>query len=119
MRLRFISLTFLLVAVGLFLPARAQSHSVSLEWTASTDSGVSYNVYRFSGACPASGTAGFSKITTATVIATAYTDTTVAPGSYCYYATAVLNGAESLPSNLVSAVILPAAPTSLSVTATN
>jgi hypothetical protein len=99
--------------------ASAQAHSVSLTWTASTDAGVSYNVYRLSGACPASGASGFTKITGTPVSTTAYTDATLAPGSYCYYATAVLNGAESVPSNLASAVILPAAPTALKVAGTN
>ena len=119
MRLRFIPFAFVLILGWLCAAAGAQSHSVSLTWTASTDSGVSYNVYRLSGACPTSGTAGFSKITTATITATAYTDTTATPGDYCYYATSVLNGAESIPSNMASAVILPAPPTSLSVTAAN
>jgi hypothetical protein len=119
MRLRFILLGIVLMFVGHCAPVAAQSHSVSLKWTASTDSGVSYNVYRLAAACPASGSAGFSKITAAPLTATAYTDTTVGPGAYCYYATSVLNGAESVPSNLASAVILPAAPTSLSVSGTN
>jgi hypothetical protein len=119
MRLKSFTIAFLAILVLFCTATHAQAHSVSLSWTASTDSGVSYNVYRLSAACPATGTAGFTKITATTVIATTYTDGTVAPGTYCYYATSVLNGSESVPSNLASAVILPAAPTALSVTGTN
>lgn len=113
MRLKFISLAVFAVLI-LFCGGDAQAHSVSLAWTASTDGGVSYNVYRLAGACPAAGTTGFSKITATPLAATTFIDSTVAPGTYCYYATAVLNGAESVPSNLASAVILPAAPAAVS-----
>jgi fibronectin type 3 domain-containing protein len=119
MRLKSITLLFFAHLILLGTPARAQAHAVSLTWTASTDGGVSYNIYRFSGACPSSGTSGFSKITGTPVSGTAYTDSTVAAGTYCYYATSVLNGAESAPSNLASAVILPASPTALSIARTN
>jgi len=119
MRLKLFTLVFLMVLVPFCNVAHAQAHSASLTWTASTDSGVSYNVYRLSGACPSTATSGFAKINAALVTATTYADSTVAPGTYCYYATAVLNGAESIPSNLASAVILPAAPTALSIAGTN
>jgi|ERR1700674_2555284 hypothetical protein len=119
MRLKLLTLVFLLILILFCNVVHAQAHSASLTWTASTDSGVSYNIYRLSGACPSAATTGFAKITAAPLTATTYTDSTVAPGTYCYYATAVLNGAESIPSNLASAVILPAAPTALSVAGTN
>jgi hypothetical protein len=119
MHLKSFTLVFFVILTLLCAAARAQAHSVSLTWTASADGGVSYNVYRFSGACPSTGTSGFSKITLSPATATTYTDSTAAPGTYCYYATSVLNGAESAPSNLASAVILPAAPTSLSIAGTN
>jgi hypothetical protein len=120
MRVRFVFVIMLAMFLGRCAPVFAQqSHSVGLKWTASTDAGVSYNIYRMAAACPANGTSGFSKITVTPVSATVYADSGIGPGAYCYYATAVLNGAESVPSNFVSAVILPAAPTSLSVTGTN
>ncbi|HVA95612.1 MAG TPA: hypothetical protein VNI36_12005 [Candidatus Dormibacteraeota bacterium] len=118
MRLRMSSAAALLLFACCCVPARAQSHAVSLQWNPSTDAGVNYNLYRLTGACPASGTAGFSKITAAPITGTAYTDSGVAPGAYCYYATSVLNGAESVPSNFAAAVILPAAPTGLSTAGT-
>ncbi len=118
MRFRIILPAFCLMFDWSLAAARAQSHSVSLQWNPSSDSGVGYNLYRMEGACPSSGTAGFSKITASPVTGTAYTDSAVGPGAYCYYATAVLNGAESVPSNFASAVILPAAPTSLSTAGT-
>ena len=119
MRLRIFDISGLMILILFCSTAYAKAHSVNLAWTASTDSGVSYNIYRFSGACPTTGTTGFSKITTAPVNANTFMDSVGAPGTYCYYATSVLNGAESVPSNLTSAVILPAAPTALSITGTN
>jgi hypothetical protein len=103
-------------------PTRAQ-HSVSLTWTASTDAAanplLSYNVYRLVGACPASGTAGFTKINTAAVVTPTFADANVGLGSFCYYVTATLNGAESVPSNTASAVILPGSPTLLKIAASS
>jgi hypothetical protein len=99
------------------LKATATSRAVLLTWTASTDAGAAYNIYRLTGLCPTSGTTGFTNIGTA-ITATTYTDTTVGVGPYCYYATATLNGEESTPSNLVSANVLPAPPTSFGCQAT-
>jgi hypothetical protein len=102
-------------------PARAQ-HSASLSWTASSDAAANptlgYNVYRLAGACPASGTNGFTKLNTSPVTTTTFSDASVGLGSFCYYVTATLNGAESVPSNTASAVILPGAPTLLKIAAT-
>jgi hypothetical protein len=102
-------------------PARAQ-HSASLSWTASSDAAANptlgYNVYRLAGACPASGTTGFTKLNTSPVTTTTFSDASVGLGSFCYYVTATLNGAESVPSNTASAVILPGAPTLLKIAAT-
>ena len=100
-------------------PARAQ-HSASLSWTASPDAAANpslgYNIYRLSGACPTSGTAGFTKLNATPISTTTYTDASVGLGSFCYYVTATLNGAESVPSNTASAVVLPGAPTLLKFT---
>jgi hypothetical protein len=112
---------FLALALTFAAPAKAQ-HSASLTWTASTDAAANptlgYNVYRLAGACPASGTTGFTKLNTATVTTTSFTDSTISLGNACYYVTATLNGAESVPSNTASAVILPGAPTLLKITGT-
>jgi hypothetical protein len=119
MRFKLFTVVFLLILILFCNVVHAQAHSATLTWTASTDSGVNYNIYRISGVCPSTATSGFAKITAAPLTATTFTDSTVVPGTYCYYATAVLNGTESLPSNLASAVILPAAPTALSISGTN
>jgi len=119
MRLRKLKLALFATFLFFCSRAHAQSHSVSLTWTASTDSVSGYYIYRLGGTCPTSGTSGFTRITATVVTGTAYTDTAVTAGSYCYYATSVLNGVESVPSNLASAVILPAPPTALSVSGTN
>jgi hypothetical protein len=96
---------------------------VVLSWTASTDAAanptLTYNVYKFSGVCTTTGSPVFTKINTAPVTTLTYTDSTVTTGTFCYYVTAVLNGAESAPSTQVSAVILLAAPTLLKVTSSS
>jgi hypothetical protein len=110
-----------LLALVLAAPARAQ-HSASLSWTASSDAAANptlgYNVYRLAGACPASGTAGFTKLTATPLKTTTFSDTTVSLGTFCYYVTATLNGAESVPSNTASAVILPGPATVLTISGT-
>lgn len=105
--------------------ASAQAHSVALAWTASADAAanptLSYNVYRLNGACPATAptsvsASGFTKLNSAAITTTAYTDSGIAPGTYCYFATAFLNSTESNPSNDASGIVQPAIPTSLGVT---
>jgi hypothetical protein len=97
------TLVFVALAVTA-APARAQTHNVALTWTASADAAanpsLTYNIYR-SSAC--SGT--FAKLNTAPVAATTYLDSAVLPGTYCYQATAVLAGVESVPSNQAVAVV--------------
>jgi fibronectin type 3 domain-containing protein len=86
------------------------AHTVSLTWTASADAVDGYNVYR--GTSP--GAEGAVPINGTLVTGTSYIDANVADGaSYDYYVTASANGIESLHSNEVQAVILPAAPTNL------
>ena len=100
-------LALLFFAAPLF--AQAATHQVMLSWTASTDGGV-VTVYRAPGAC--STTSVFTAVTTGVALNT-YTDTTVTVGTFCYQVTTVVNGAESLPSNQVTARVLPLAPTTL------
>jgi len=99
-------------------PIVATAHSVNLTWTASTDTGVAYNVYRATGTCPTGAPTGAILLNTSPIGAGAltYTDATVTPGQWCYYATSTLNGMESIPSNLVTARVLPAPPTGVTVT---
>lgn len=113
----------LAVLAILFAPAaaKAQSHSATLKWTASTDStqtGASVNVYRSTGACPAAGTtpSGFT-VLASKITAVTYVDTTVGIGQFSYYVTEVVGTQESAPSNCVSTSILPASPTALTLTA--
>jgi hypothetical protein len=84
------------------------AHSVSLSWTASVDAVSGYNVYR-------SAAAGLKTtlLTTSPITGVTYTDSTVLPGNWYYDVTSVENGAESVVSNSVNAVILPAPPTNL------
>jgi hypothetical protein len=125
-----LSAAFLLAVI----PAFAQ-HSVGLAWGAptGTPAAVSYNAYRLTGTCPAAPatvaaalTAGYTKINTAAITLTAYTDSsaTLAPSTtYCYFVTAVSSsGAESVPSNQAPATIpagAPSAPTGLTISSVN
>lgn len=94
------------------------SHSVTLNWTPSTDTGGTVNVYRAPAACTTNPT-NFTQIKTGVVAAGPYSDATVTVGAYCYHVTAVVNGAESLPSNNVNATVLPQSPSGLVVAASN
>jgi hypothetical protein len=121
---------FFLLFVALVVPAKAQSHTVTLTWVKSADTVTGYNVYRLNAACPATApatvtaalAAGFTKITAATVGGSPYTDTGLAAGAYCYFATSVAGTVEGVPSVVAvetapfsgPVVILPAAPTNVS-----
>lgn len=95
------------------------THSVVLTWTASPDAAanpaLTYNAYRLTGAC--SNTAPFTKINPAPIASVTFTDASVAPGAYCYYVTAALNGVESVPSNQAAAAILVLPPGSVVLSA--
>jgi|HubBroStandDraft_5_1064220.scaffolds.fasta_scaffold16003_6 hypothetical protein len=93
-------------------------HEVTLSWTASTTSGVTYNLYRgsASGVCTGNVTPYVTGIT-----ATAYTDTfNLTDGQTIYYnVSAVKGGAESACDGelQVQIPVLPAPPSGLSGTA--
>ncbi len=95
------------------------AHSALLTWTKSTDdtgaAGQGYNVYKSTNP---PGNEGATPINSALIVGTSYTDTTVAAGQkYGYVMTFVENGVESIHSSeVITTVILPAAPTGLSVT---
>jgi len=87
-------------------------HQVVLSWTASTTSGVTYNVWRGT-------TTGTETKYQSGISGVTYTDTAVNSGSvYYYYVTAQLGTTESSGSNEVNATIPtnPAPPTGLSAT---
>lgn len=101
------------VAVLLFGGMAFGQHSGVLTWTASTDSGVTYNIYRAAAAC--STTPTLTKIASS-VAATTYTDSAVTVGTtYCWGVTASLNGQESAMSNTAGGVIPVAGATVLVV----
>lgn len=88
-------------------------HTVSLSWTASTDTVDGYNAYR--------GTASgqeTTKLNTAPIVGVTFVDSSpLAIGVEAFYVVrAVRNGLESVNSNEATAVILPAAPTALTAT---
>ncbi len=98
----------------------AAGHSVTLTWMASTDMVTGYNVYRTTNC----GTyAGPPLNGTTPVTAVTFTDSTVTQGTYCYVVRSVIvagtTQTESVNSNEVKAVILPAAPTALQDSSTN
>lgn len=91
------------------------SHSVTLNWTPSVDGGT-VTVYRADAPCATNPTT-FTAIKTGVTAAGPFTDEAIAVGGYCYRVTAVVNGAESVPSNTANATVLPQSPTQLVITA--
>ena len=73
------------------------AHTATLTWTNPTTctdgsacTPAGNQVYKLAAACPASGTTGFTLLYTSSSAITTYADTTVtAPGTYCYYVTAL------------------------------
>jgi fibronectin type 3 domain-containing protein len=103
-----IALALLLGAALGATPAYSQ-RTIKITWQASPDAAgnpsLTYNVYRAS-SCGGQ----FSKLNSAGISATSYVDPSVATGAaYCYQVTAVLNGAESVPSNQAFAKVPPLA----------
>lgn len=90
------------------------AHSVSLAWTAPADVVDGYNVYRGLAAGKED-----TKVNTALVIGTSLIDSSPVLGANFYIARSVKNGVESVNSNEVSAVLLPAPPASLVVVASS
>jgi hypothetical protein len=78
------------------------THSVTLDWTASTSTVSGYNVYRST----VSGT-GYTRINGGLVASTAYTDSNVQSGTTYFYVTTAVdsNGNESNNSNEASALV--------------
>lgn len=109
-------LSILVFSVFFLVPTSFAQHSVTLTWVASADAAanpsLTYNIFRSVSTCAAATT--FAQINTAAITTTTFTDTSVSVGNtYCYEATAVLNGVQSADSNTAQAVILPAPPSSL------
>ena len=102
---------FLLFAVSVF----GQGHGVNLLWKASVDNGATYSIYRATGTCPGTGVPSSATVIKTGITGLAYSDTAVVPGPYCYYATAVLNSVESVPSNTALAVVPVGPPSDLGV----
>jgi hypothetical protein len=93
------------------------THTVTLNWVASTDNVSGYNVYE---AVNAPGTEAPPALNGSVLITgTTYVATVPSPGVYEFVVTSVENGAESVHSNEVSATVLPFPPTSLVVSAIN
>lgn len=90
-------------------------HTVLLAWQDGINPAppaTTYNVYRGNAACASNPV--FSPISTGLQVLT-FTDSGMAVGKYCYYATAIdaASGLESTPSNMVDVKVLPHAPTAM------
>lgn len=111
MRRRAILIVALLITLGLgscaAQTAGSAQHHASLSWTASGDAGVTYNVYRMIGACPATGAMPAAvKIGSAEAGVVTFSDADVVAGmTYCYTVRATNGTAESADSNYVSGTI--------------
>ncbi len=110
-----------LLAVALLATASLHAqHTVTLSWSASPSSTPTnpgtIQVFRSTGACPASGVpASPTSLTSAAPAAGPYVDSAVAPSTtYCYYVEAIISSAESTPSNTTQATVIAFAPASFS-----
>lgn len=105
---------FLLV-IALALAAHAQTtHFVQLQWTdPNNPTGTTYNIYRANGAC--SSTSTFTVVNTAPITGLTFQDNSVTVGTFCYQATAVINGLESGPSPTAGVPVRPFSPVTLTV----
>lgn len=104
---------FLVILFALALQGQVTTRTVTLSWADTVNpAGTTYSVYRAPGLC--SGTPTFAKIATGLTVKT-YQDTPIAPGTYCYAATATLSGIESAQSTSVGATVTPFPPGGLSV----
>lgn len=101
--------------------AATESGSVTFTWSNVNTTGT-VTLYKASAACSTNPTT-FTPIQTGIASAGPYEDNSTVNGTagvsnYCYYVTAVVNGAESIPSNKVSisVTVLPQPPTGLAGT---
>lgn len=112
---------FAILALAATLAHAQTSHKVTLSWTASADSTTAspgtVSVLRANGSCPATGVpATVTTLTTTALAGGPYTDSGVTAGQYCYYVTATIGGATSVPSNTSGAPVPTFPPTGLTVT---
>lgn len=106
------------------VPQGGGGHSAALTWVLSTDdttaactstANCGQNVYRASGTCSVS--SSFSLLTPSALssTATAFTDSTITPGVWCYGVTFEINGLESAK-DTVSVTLQPAPPSGAAAT---
>jgi len=87
-------------------PVTTGFHTISLSWTASTTSGVTYNVYR---ATTSGGYNYTTPLNSAPISGTSFSDCTVALGQIYYYVIAAVDGSGNRSVNsTVSTVTVPA-----------
>ena len=102
---------FVLLFFAVTVVAQTPQHTATLTWTNSPDT-PNTNVYRQSGPCsavvPTSIPSGATLLTQAPVTTGTYADSGIAPGQYCYYVAATLNGVLSSP--IQSQATVPLAP---------
>lgn len=113
---------FLLAILLLLAACPLQAGTATITWSASPDAAanptLSYNVYRSTGSCPTTiDPTKMTKLGSATSLS--YSDTTVSVGTWCYYVTSALNGAESVfdstAKNWATGVAPPASPTAIMI----
>ncbi|MGO9274515.1 MAG: hypothetical protein ACLQOO_30510 [Terriglobia bacterium] len=94
------------VMTGIFnsCPVTSGFHTVSLNWTASTTSGVTYNVYR----ATSSGGYNYSAPLATGISATSYTDCSVTLGQAYYYVTRAVSGSTTSVNSNEMSVTIPA-----------
>ena len=99
-------LTLALLFVALAAAQSTKTATITITDTSNLWPGMTYNIYRLPGPCPANVStplpAKLGSVAGNTSGAKTYADVLTVPGVYCYFATAHLVTTESAPSNLVS-----------------
>jgi hypothetical protein len=99
----------------LFAAPALAAHSVLIAITDTMNPvGTTYNVYRGAGACSTNPTlAKIGSTSTKT-----YTDASVAPGTYCYVATALNSAGDESAQSPTAQAAIPAPPNAITITVT-
>ena len=128
-RLSISLLAALLLLFSVSMPMLAGvPHYVTLSWNDTVNpTGTTYTIYQYNGAtggaCPATAPivgpppAPWASIKTGNTTVS-YDVNPIRVGTYCWVVTAVLNGSESVPSNMAASTVPPQTPTSVTVSPT-
>lgn len=104
------------LALLILIPTIAlAAHSVVIAITDATNpAGTTYNIYRGAGVCSSNP----SLVKVGSTSTKAFTDPNLAPGTYCYAATAVNSAGDESGNSPTAGAVIPAQPNTVTITVT-